>query len=387
MTIEVLDPGLGSSIQDLGRPGYYGVGIPPSGSADQDAALAANLLVGNDPAAAVIESPYVGPALRFGESTVVAVTGATMPVRLNGEERPQWESFTVHSGDVLSFGFLQAGARVYVAVAGGIDVPVILGSRSTYVTGGFGGFEGRPLRAGDVLPRGAAAGTAGKAVPVELRPEYPRDITLRVVIGLYDYRLTPGGLSTFLDSEWTMTPVADRMGCRYSGPALEWAPRVQPFGAGSDPSNIVDAGYPLGSVQVPGGVEPIILHRDAVSGGGYAMVGTVVSADLNVVAQSAPGTRTRFAAVDLAEAIAIRKAAAAAGGVDRIERVLELVAHVACSIGFDGMSAVVDGASEVLVEVFGDAGRHARTNVGVAWLPLGSPVEVSIVVAVAAGDA
>ena len=311
MTIEVLDPGLGSSIQDLGRPGYYGVGIPPSGSADQDAALAANLLVGNDSSAAVIESPYAGPALRFSADGVVAVTGATMPVRLDGEERPQWESFAVRAGQVLSFGFLQAGARVYIAVAGGIDVPMVLGSRSTYATGGFGGLEGRTLRAGDVLPVGEGVGTAGRVVPPELRPQYPRDVTLRVVMGLYDYRLTQAGRSVFLDSVWTMTPVADRMGCRYSGPALEWVSRVQPFGAGSDPSNIVDAGYPLGSVQVPGGVEPIILHRDAVSGGGYAMVGTVVSADLNTVAQSAPGTRTRFVAVDLDEAIAIRGAAAA----------------------------------------------------------------------------
>ena len=306
MTIEILEPGLSSSVQDQGRPGYYGVGIPPSGSADQAAALAGNLLVGNDASAAVIESPYMGPSLRFDTATVVAVTGATMPVTVNGESRPQWESFAVSPGDVLSFGFLQAGARVYVAVAGGIDVPVVLGSRSTYVTGGFGGFQGRALQKGDVLPVGAGTGTPGRVLPESLRPTYSRDVSLRVVMGLYDYRLTPAGRSTFLDAEWTMTPVADRMGFRYAGPALEWVPRVQPFGAGSDPSNIVDAGYPIGSIQVPGGVEPIILHRDAVSAGGYAMVGTVVSADLDAVAQCSPGTRTRFVEVSLDDALAAR---------------------------------------------------------------------------------
>lgn len=310
MTIEILEPGLGASIQDLGRPGYYGVGIPPSGSADQYSALAANLLVGNDSAAAVIESPYMGPKIRFNIDTVVAVTGATMPVKLNDEPRPQWESFSVKAGDVLSFGFLQDGARVYVAIAGGIDVPVVLGSRSLYAIGALGGFHGRALQAGDLLPIGTTVvGTAGKVVPQDLRPSHPRMINLRIVLGLYDYRLTPAGLSTFLETEWKMTPVADRMGCRYSGPALEWIQRVQPFGAGSDPSNIVDAGYPLGSVQVPGGVEPIILHRDAVSGGGYAMVGTIVSADLDVVAQSSPGTIAKFTPVDLEEALVCRKVA------------------------------------------------------------------------------
>lgn len=306
MSIEVIEPGLASTIQDLGRPGYYNVGIPPSGSADSNAAAAANFLVGNRVEAAVIESPYMGPSLRFSKQSVVAVTGAMMPVQLNGEPQAQWESFSVNSGDELTFGLLQSGARLYIAVAGGIDVPLVLGSRSTYTVGGFGGFEGRALRRGDILSVGRGAGTPGRYVPDSLRPTYSRDVVLRAVLGLYDYRLTETGKRTLLGSEWTMSPVADRMGFRYSGPPLDWVERVQPFGAGSDPSNIVDAGYPIGSIQVPGGVEPIVLHRDAVSGGGYAMVGTVVSADLNVVAQCAPGARTRFEAVDIEAALHAR---------------------------------------------------------------------------------
>ncbi|QYC44273.1 KipI antagonist [Nonomuraea coxensis DSM 45129] len=306
MAVEIIEPGLASSIQDQGRPGYYSVGIPPSGAADLHAAVTANLLVGNSPDVAVIEAPYMGPALRFDGPTVVAVTGATMPVLLNGAPAPQWESFPVAAGDQLSFGFLQAGARIYIAVAGGFDVPVVLGSRSTYALGGFGGFQGRNLRKGDVIPVGRANGRPGSAVPEELRPAYSREIELRVVLGLYDYRLTEAGRHCLLESEWTLTPVADRTGFRYSGPVLEWEERIQPFGAGSDPSNIVDAGYPIGSIQVPGGVEPIILHRDAVSGGGYAMVATVISADLNRVAQCSPGTRTRFVPVTLDEALQAR---------------------------------------------------------------------------------
>lgn len=306
MAIEIIEPGLGTSIQDRGRPGFYNVGIPPSGAVDQASALAANLLVGNDPGAPLLESPYMGPRLRFTEESVIAVTGATMQVKVNGEPAPQWESIVVRAGDEVSFGFLEAGARVYVAVAGGLDVPAVLGSRSTYTVGGFGGHEGRTLQAGDVIATGRGNGTPGRVVPEHLRPVHSRDVEVRVVLGLYDYRLTQPGLDRFLDSVWTLTPVADRMGFRYSGPALEWEERVQPFGAGSDPSNIVDAGYPIGSIQVPGGVEPIILHRDAVSGGGYAMVATVISVDLDLVGQCSPGARTQFRAVSLEDAVAAR---------------------------------------------------------------------------------
>lgn len=308
MAIEVIEPGLASSIQDQGRPGYYSVGIPPSGAVDLYSAAAANLLVGNSTDAAVIESTYMGPRLRFTEPTVIAVTGAQMPVLINGLEVHQWESLAVKAGDELSFEILQAGARVYIAVAGGIDVPVILGSRSTYALGAFGGFKGRALQAGDTLPVGTGVGRPGRSVTADLRPTFAREIDVRVVLGLYDYRLTAAGLSALLDKPWTLTPVADRIGFRYSGTPLDWKERVPPFGAGSDPSNIVDAGYPIGSIQVPGGVEPIILHRDAVSGGGYAMVGTVISADMDLVGQSSPGVVTSFTSVTLDEALAARAA-------------------------------------------------------------------------------
>jgi biotin-dependent carboxylase-like uncharacterized protein len=311
MAIEIIEPGLASSIQDLGRPGYYNVGIPPSGAIDLFSAAAANLLVGNDPGLAVIESTYMGPKLRFTEPTVVAVTGAVIPVIVNGAEVPQWESIPVSAGDVLSFEILQTGARIYVAVAGGIDVPVILGSRSTYALGAFGGLKGRALMVGDVLEAGAGDGTPGRSVPGALRPSFAREVDVRIVLGLYDYRLTDQGMSALLDKPWTLTPVADRIGFRYSGTPLDWHERVQPFGAGSDPSNIVDAGYPIGSIQVPGGVEPIILHRDAVSGGGYAMVGTVISADMDIVGQSSPGTVTSFKAVSLDGALEARAVARA----------------------------------------------------------------------------
>ncbi|GAA1861056.1 biotin-dependent carboxyltransferase family protein [Pseudonocardia alni subsp. carboxydivorans] len=304
--IEVRKPGLSTTVQDGGRSGYYHLGIPPSGALDQYSLTCANALVGNPDGAAALEIVYMGPELVFTGPATLAVAGATIAPKVNGSAVPVWESFDVAEGDVLSFDYLKAGARAYLAVSGGIDVPEKLGSRATYALGALGGLDGRPLAEGDVLPVGSGTGRAGLVVPEDLRPSLAKDVEVRVVMGLYDHRLTDRGRATFLDTTWTLTPVADRIGFRYSGGELETVDREPPFGAGQDPSNIVDSPYPIGSIQVPGGVEPIVLHRDAVSGGGYMMVATVISGDLDVVAQSAPRTRTRFVAVDLETALSLR---------------------------------------------------------------------------------
>jgi biotin-dependent carboxylase-like uncharacterized protein len=304
--IEVVKPGLSTTVQDAGREGYYDVGIPPSGALDQFSLAAANLLVGNPEGAAALECAYLGPELRFGSDAVVAVTGAELAPRVDGDERPTWEGFEVPAGATLSFAHLKGGARAYIAVAGGFDVPELLGSRSTYALGSLGGHEGRALAAGDELPVGAGDGRPGRAVPEALRPSFAMELEIRVVMGLYDHLLSDAGRRTFAETTWTLTPVADRVGFRYKGEKLEFLEREPPFGAGSDPSNIVDAPYPIGSIQIPGGVEPIVLHRDAVSGGGYAMIATVISADMDAVAQSAPGARTRFVGISLDAALDAR---------------------------------------------------------------------------------
>jgi biotin-dependent carboxylase-like uncharacterized protein len=304
--ISVVKPGLSTTVQDLGRVGYYDVGIPPSGALDLFSLTAANLLVGNPEGAAGLELAYMGPVLEFGADAVVAVCGGELTPKVDGSEKPLWEAFEVAAGATLSFAHLRGGARAYVAVAGGIDVPELLGSRSTYALGSLGGLSGRPLAAGDSLPVGAPGRASGAAVPEALRPSFSTELEIRVVMGLYDHLLTDDGRRTFAETTWTLTPTADRVGFRYKGSKLAMLEREQPFGAGSDPSNIVDAPYPIGSIQVPGGVEPIILHRDAVSGGGYAMIATVISADMDTVAQSAPGAKTRFVAVELDDALAAR---------------------------------------------------------------------------------
>ena len=265
---------------------------------DQFSLIAANLLVGNPERAAGLECAYTGPELVFSEPSTVAVTGAELEPRINGEARPAWTSFGVQAGDVMTFGHLKAAPactwrcpaestcpRSSAAAPPTDSVPWVV------CTAG----RCRPTISWrwDLTPR---LRHAERSVPAELRPTLAMELEIRVIMGLYDHLLTDRGRSTFLETSWKLTPVADRVGFRYKGEKLKMLEREQPFGAGSDPSNIVDAPYPVGSIQVPGGVEPIVLHRDAVSGGGYAMIATVISADMDAVAQSAPGSQTRFRA-------------------------------------------------------------------------------------------
>ncbi|MGO8113500.1 biotin-dependent carboxyltransferase family protein [Rhizobium leguminosarum] len=322
MAIKVLHPGLSTSVQDLGRPGYFHLGIPIGGAMDRYAMRAANLLVGNDEGAAGLEAVFMGPKLEFAEDRLVAVTGADMPAKVDGVAQPGWTAFKIKAGQVLSFDFLKSGARILIAVSGGIDVPEALGSRSTYPIGALGGYKGRALAAGDALPVGKAnLVEEGKNVAEELRRRPGTPAELRVLPGLYWDRLTDAAKASFFADEWKVAPEADRMGYRFrGGRKLDFLDRKQPFGAGSDPSNIVDSCYPYGSIQVPGGTEPIILHRDAVSGGGYFMVGTVISADMDLIGQLQPHTPARFVEVTMDEALKARADRAAL--LDRLRQSL-----------------------------------------------------------------
>lgn len=281
---------------------------------DQYSASLANRLVGNTPAEAVLECTYIGPKIVTTSNAVIAVSGAPVDVSVNGALVSQFERVDLVAGDEIRFGVIKGGTKYFIAVHGGIDVPQVLGSRSTYPIGGIGGLHGRALVSGDFVPVGT--GVENGLAPLnkiseDHRPVFSREVRVRVMLGLYDHNLSEDGLHRLLNSEWTLTPVADRMGLRYSGPGVEWKEREQPFGAGQDPSNIVDAGYAVGSIQIPGGTQPIILHRDAVSGGGYAMVATVISADMDLVARCAPGTKTHFDSVTMEQALEARRESAA----------------------------------------------------------------------------
>ena len=308
--IKVIKAGLQTTVQDRGRIGFYEIGMPPSGAMDQYSYTVANLLVGNAAHAAALEITYLGPELEFGSDTRISLTGGYLPPKINGQAVPMWETLEVKAGDVLSFDFVKSGARVYLAVEGGIDVPVIMNSRSTYTLIGIGGFQGRPLAAGDVVH---TADMKEKDVPVGSKISdadisvFSKSHEIRVIVGLCSYRLTDESKETFLHTEWTVTPEANRIGYRHRGERLQFVEREQPFGAGSNPSNVTDLGYPIGSIQVPDGVEPIVLLHDAVTGGGYATIATVISTDLNRMGQIKTNDKVRFVAVSLEEALQARR--------------------------------------------------------------------------------
>jgi biotin-dependent carboxylase-like uncharacterized protein len=309
--LDVVEPGVQTLVQDLGRKGYFAIGLPPSGPMDYLSHHLANALVGNDPAAAALESVFIGPTLHFRRDTVVAVTGAEVDLRIDGVSMPSWTTLPVRAGQVLTVGPALRGLRSYVAVRGGIGTPVVMGSRSTYLQSAIGGVDGRELRVGDVLRCADQFGPyprLGYAVEESLRPAMKTHHEVRIVLGLCSYRFTDVSVEKMLSSDFTVGTEANRVGYRLSGPPLEFIDREAPFGAGADPSNVVDLGYPVGSIQVPGGQELICLLRDGVTGGGYATIGTVIGVDIDTLAQMQAPNTVRLVEVDIDLAVTARRA-------------------------------------------------------------------------------
>jgi biotin-dependent carboxylase-like uncharacterized protein len=311
--LKVIEPGLLTTVQDLGRFGWYHIGMPPSGAMDSFAFRVANLLVGNTEDAAGLEITYVGPKLEVQQETLVAITGAELPFAINDRPAALWQAHRVAPGDRLALGSITKGARAYLSFAGGISIQPLLGSRSTYMLGRFGGVEGRKLQAGDQLPL-VPLGEAslkltmlGRRLDPSLIPTLSKELEVRIVMGMCSYRVKDESLVDFLAATWEVSTEADRIGYRLKGPTFQFKSGEQPFGAGSDPSNVVDLGYPVGSIQIPGGLEAILLLNDAVTGGGYTTIGTVIKADLDRVAQASPGSKIRFRSVGIEETLHARR--------------------------------------------------------------------------------
>ncbi len=309
-SIKVIKPGIATYVEDSGRYGYYHLGIPPGGALDQMSYKAGNLLLGNDINAAALEISLMAPELEFDSKCYVAITGAMIEPIVNGEKKECYTVIEINAGDKLTFGFLRGGARAYICVSGGIDVPVVMGSRSTYPLGGIGGYKGRKLEAGDVLPVGNFSHNpkVGRSLDSEFRIKLEDTETIRVVMGLQDYKLTDESVEQLFKDTFNVSSEADRSGYRFkNGAKFKYKNLPQPFGAGSNPSNIPDACYPVGSMQAPGGNEPIVLLRDAPSGGGFAMYCTVISSDMDKLGQLPPNHKVRFQKVSMDEALEARK--------------------------------------------------------------------------------
>ena len=297
--LRVEEPGLATTVQDLGRPNAINAGVPPGGAMDRFAHSAANLLVGNDAGDATLECTLSGPRLVAEHSCLIAITGADLDPHINGTPVPMWKGLFIGEGGLLTFGGRRTGARAYISVAGGIDGVRWLGSLSTNLMAARGGMSGRPLKAGDSIqivgePRRPIV--SGRRMPEHLRPEYGNYAT-HAIAGPHIKRLDAEGRRLLFNSPFVVTKDSDRMGYRLEGPRLETS--------GDD---LLSFGLTSGAVQVPNGGQPILLMADHQTAGGYPVVATVVSAALPIAAQLLPGDELRFVETTLEQAQQMRKA-------------------------------------------------------------------------------
>jgi urea carboxylase len=300
---EVVAPGIQTTVQDLpGRAGLWGVGVPPSGAWDDLSFALANRAVGNAADAAGLEAVLRGPKLRFAGTAVVCVTGAATAATLDGTPVPLGEPVTVDGGQVLDLGPAKGpGLRSYLAVRGGLAVPSALGSRSTFLLGGFGGHEGRALAKGDVLHAGAHTVAEPSSVAGTL-PRLGECWELRVIAGPHGApeHFRPEGVEEMFTADWRVDHRADRTGVRLLGPAPRWA-RTDGGDAGLHPSNIHDSAYPVGGIMVSGDT-PVVVGPDGPSLGGFVVAAVVIRADRWQLAQARPGDRVRLVPVTPEEA-------------------------------------------------------------------------------------
>lgn len=289
--IEVIEGGLVTTVQDLGRVGYRRFGVSAAGVLDAPSAARANAAAGNAADAALLECAVVGPTLRVLRPVRLAVAGADLGALLERSDLGDWPvppatSVLARAGNVLRFAGRASGCRAYVAFAGGLDVPVLLGSRSTDLTASFGGHEGRALRAGDLLAIGPASG-APRAIPAAGWTGGDDVVTVRVVPAPQEDHFASATIDRFLAAEWSVATTSDRAACRLAGPRLHHA----------GPAEIASEGMVAGSIQVPPDGQPIVMLADGPTTGGYPKIATVVSADLPLLAQLLPGSgRVRFVA-------------------------------------------------------------------------------------------
>lgn len=294
--LKIINPGPLTTIQDEGRDGYMRYGMPTSGAVDKFAFKVANLLVGNNESAAVLETAFLGPEIQFKSDAIIAITGADMQPLLDNHPINMWQAIRVEKGSRLSFASLQDGLRAYIAIGGGIDLPAVMDSKSTYLKAKIGGLEGRKLKEGDVLKFFSnnleAKQVVNQPLPEMLIPQYSEKNEVKVILGPQDDYFSQADIEKFLNSEYKFSNRSDRMGCMLEGPTLKH--KKSP--------DIISDGIAMGAIQVPGHGKPIIMLSDRQTTGGYAKIANVTTTDLMKVAQAKPGDVISFKAVSVKEA-------------------------------------------------------------------------------------
>ncbi|MBQ8801205.1 MAG: biotin-dependent carboxyltransferase family protein [Clostridium sp.] len=291
MSITVLNPGLLTTVQDQGRIGYQQFGVSVSGVMDPRSASLANILVGNDEKEAVLECTMMGPQLQFDKANCIAITGGDLMPTLDGKPIPNYTAVKVEAGQVLKFTMPKTGCRAFIAFAGGLDIPEVMGSRSTYMKAKIGGVEGRKLAKGDVIgfraPKAELKNMNFRSMASEFVPR--KEYTVRVVLGPQDDYFTDAGIETFLTQVYSVTAEFDRMGCRLEGAVIQH----------KDGGDIISDGIAFGAIQVPSSGQPIIMLGDRQTTGGYTKIANVISADFRILAQLKQGDKVRFEKVSV----------------------------------------------------------------------------------------
>ncbi|WP_299093007.1 biotin-dependent carboxyltransferase family protein [uncultured Metabacillus sp.] len=312
MTMKLLEAGLSTTVQDLGRVGYQQYGVVVSGVMDETAAKIANVLIGNMEYDAVLELTLIGPTLLFQQNALISICGADLSATIDGKPAPMWKPVYVKEGSILRFGRPQLGCRTYLAAAGGFDLPIVMGSRSTYVRGGIGGFHGRPLDKGDVLKlngiksshtrvleqflckrmNSASFCTTTWTVSYQMKPNYQKDPVIRFIKGPHFEHFTEATKKRILNDAYQVTSNSDRMGYRLSGSPLELSKNLE----------LLSEAVTMGTIQVPKDGQPIILMADRQTIGGYPKIGYVASVDFPVLAQVLPGNQLTFQEISILDA-------------------------------------------------------------------------------------
>ncbi len=296
MGIEILEGGFFTTVQDGGRHAYQQYGMPVGGAMDTHCMALANILIGNPIHTEVLEMTYTGVVMRFHESNYFAVVSHGVDIKLSGTSLHPNRAYLAQKGDTLSIGTVTEGCRAYLALAGGLNLPVVMGSKSTYIKGKLGGYHGRNLRSGDrisfLAPKTQLANADFRVIPTSLFPKLSP--ILRVILGPQLDAFTPEGVQTFLQEPYTISANSDRMGYRFSGPFIAHKPGIN--------GNIISDAIAFGAVQVPGEGHPIVMMADRQTTGGYTKIANVISVDLPTLAQMRPEQTVHFQQISLAKA-------------------------------------------------------------------------------------
>ncbi len=291
--LKIVESGPFTTVQDEGRYGFQRYGMAPAGAMDEVAYRLGNLILGNEPGAASLEFTLKGPRMELLQDTTLVITGGGCIITVNGKQSYSiYEPLKLKAGDQLDVGWIAEGARGYLSFRGGLDVPLVMQSHSTYLRGKIGGFEGNRLKGGETLSTFAPQGAPGRALPENRWPSYKAPFEIDVIMGPQADFFSEEGIKTFLSETYQISDAADRMGYRLTGPEITHV----------DKADIISDGIPLGAIQVPGHRQPIILMKDRQTTGGYPKIATVASYEIYRLGQAKPGDQVSFNKVSLQEA-------------------------------------------------------------------------------------